>query len=130
MFRHVAANAFIAETEATRTVPTKQRGSDDRPPRPLRGVRLLTAVTLAVSVAACGLLDPEIGDTGTVVFEQIEGGCWLIDTGTERYFPVNLPANLRVEGIQVLFEAVSRPDLATFCPGVVIEISWIGEVED
>ena len=129
MFRHVAATGRIAEREVTRTVPINRRGSVDTATRRFRSVPLLTALSFAASVAACGLLDPEIGDTGTIVFQQIEGGCWLIDTATERYYPINLPANLQVEGLQVEFEGVSRADLATFCPGLIIELRWIGELE-
>ena len=108
----------------------KRRGYGDTTMRWLRSVLLLAALSMAVSVAACGILDTEIEDTGTIVFDEIEGGCWLIDTATERYYPMSLAANLRVEGLQVEFGAVSRTDVSTFCPGLVIEIKWIGEIED
>ena len=94
-----------------------------------RRLPLLAALSIAVTVAACGLLDPEITETGRVRFEDVEGGCWLIDTEAERYFPINLPQNLQVDGLEVLFDAKSRLDLGTFCPGVVIEIIHISEVE-
>lgn len=99
-----------------RSAPIRRRGS-------------LYSALFAATLAACGVFDPEIGDVGTVVFQDIEGGCWLIDTETEDYFPVNLPANLQVPGIQVQFEAVARLDLTTFCPGRIIEITWISEIE-
>ncbi len=105
------------------------RGSVDTTTRRLRSVPILVALSVAVSVGACGLLDTEIEDTGTIVFEEIEGGCWLIETSAERYFPVNLPANLKAEGLQVEFGGVPRTDLATFCPGLIIEIKWISELE-
>lgn len=107
----------------------KRRGPADATRRRFRSVSLLAALLVAVSVAACGLLEPEIGGIGTIVFQDIEGGCWLIDTDTEDYFPVNLPQNLQVAGIEVQFEAISRMDLSTFCPGRIIEITWIGEIE-
>ncbi len=106
-----------------------RRGSANETSGRFPRVALLIALSVAVSVAACGILEAEIEDTGTIVFDDIEGGCWLIETSTERYFPVNLPANLKAEGLQVEFGAVSRLDLATFCPGLIIEIKWIVELE-
>lgn len=112
------------------TVLKQGRGPADTTRRWFRSVLLLAALLVAGLVAACGILDTEIEDTGTIVFEDLEGGCWLIDTATERYYPVNLASNLLVEGLQVEFGAVSRTDLANFCPGLVIEIKWISELED
>ncbi len=107
----------------------KRRGSVNETSGRFPRVAFLIALSVAVSVAECGILDTEIEDAGTIVFSEIEGGCWLIDTATERYFPVNLAENLKVEGLQVEFGAVSRTDVGTFCPGLVIEIKWIGELE-
>ena len=105
------------------------RGSINTTTRRFRSAPLLAALSVAVSVAACGILETEIEEVGTIVFNDIEGGCWLIDTETERYFPVNLAPNLKIEGLQVEFGAVSRLDLASFCPGLIIEIRWIEEIE-
>ena len=113
-----------------RSAPIRRRGSVYSAPHRLPSVPLLAALVFAATLAACGVFDPEIGDVGTIVFQDIEAGCWLIDTETEDYFPVNLPGNLQVPGIQVQFEAVARLDLTTFCPGRIIEITWISEIED
>ena len=82
---------------------------------------------LAATLAACGGFDPEIGDVGTIVFQDIEGGCWLIDTETEDYFPGNIPGNMQFAGIQVQFEACDRPDLTTFFPRRTNSLTCITE---
>ena len=94
-----------------------------------RGALLVAAILLAVTVASCGLLEPEITGTGTIVFLDIEGGCWVIDTVDERYSPFNLPFNKEVDGLEVDFEGAPRPDLTGFCPGVIIELTYIEEVD-
>lgn len=97
--------------------------------RTRRGVRLVAAIVLAVTVASCGLLEPEITGTGTIVFLDIEGGCWVIDTVDERYAPFNLPLNKEVDGLEVDFEGTPRPDLTGFCPGVIMQLTYIEEVD-
>ena len=94
-----------------------------------RGALLAAAIVLAVAVASCDLLAPEITGTGTVVFLDIEGGCWVIDTADERYAPFNMPLNKEVDGLEVIFEGLPRPDLAGFCPGLIMELTYIEEVD-
>lgn len=96
--------------------------------RSRRGHALLAAVAVAVAFAACGILDPEIQDSGKIREIDIEGGCWVIDTDETTYLPLNLPANMRVDGLPVSFEGNPRPEVATFCPGAVIELLFIEAV--
>ena len=100
VFGHAAPTGCMAVDEVTRTVPMNRGGS----------------------------VDTAVRDTGTIVLERMEGGCWLIDTSTERYYPINLSANVQVDGLHVQFEGVLRADVATFCPGLVIELSRISEL--
>ena len=85
----------------------------------------IAGLALTLMVAACGILEPEIEGTGTVEFDEVEGGCWSIVTASTRYAPTNLPANLRVDGLRVNFEASHREDIQGFCPGQPIELIWI-----
>ena len=88
---------------------------------------------LAVPVAltlltSCGILEPDVQGDGTVRFDPIEGGCWVIDSGGETYDPVNLSDELKVDGLRVRFEAELRADMAHFCPGVIIELTSIESI--
>jgi hypothetical protein len=60
-----------------------------------------------------------------VRFDPIEGGCWVIDSAGETYDPVNLSDDLKVDGLEVRFEADLRSDMGHFCPGVIIELTSI-----
>ncbi len=80
--------------------------------------------------AACGLLDPELSEFGTVRFSEVEGGCWVIDADDGKtYWPVNMPLEVRQDGLRVQFEGQRREDLTTFCPGEPIQLTWIEPVE-
>jgi hypothetical protein len=86
------------------------------------GVVVLSALLLTGS---CQLLDSGelLSDEGTVRHLEIEGGCWAIETGGERYEPLNLPTDLREDGLRIRFEAEVLPDVATFCQvGPAIEV--------
>ena len=84
-----------------------------------------TALAALLLLAACGILEPDVQGDGTVRFDPIEGGCWLIDSGGETYDPINLDESFRVDGLRVRFEAEIAEDMAHFCPGIIIEISSI-----
>lgn len=84
---------------------------------------------LVLSLASCGIVEPDVQATGTVRFDPIEGGCWLIQTSDATYDPVDLAEPFRVDGLRVRFEAELRSDLAHFCPGVIIEITSISAIE-
>ena len=81
------------------------------------------AVLLLVP-AACDLTDPDIDADGVVRFIQVEGGCWVIDSGDQRLEPINLSAEFQVDGLAVTFEATRRTDLASICQvGDIVELS-------
>ena len=84
------------------------------------------ALCTALILAACGVTEPDdadINDSGTVRFVDVEGGCWVIDTESERLEPINLDSRFRVDGLFVVFSANRRTDLATICQvGRIVEI--------
>jgi len=92
-----------------------------------RVIRALGAGLLLM--ASCGILEPDVQGDGTVRFDPIEGGCWLIDSGDTTYDPMNLAEEFRVDGLRVLFEATLPSDMAHFCPGVVIDITSIEAID-
>lgn len=87
------------------------------------------ALGLALAaLGSCGPLGPDgfFSGTGTVEFLQVEGGCWSIQTETERYEPVNLPEEFEEDGLRVRFEAEVREDLGSICQiGPIIELREI-----
>ena len=87
---------------------------------------LTASLCLTMAVAACGVTEPgdvDINDSGTVRFVDVEGGCWVIDTESDRLEPINLEARFRVDGLFVVFSANRRTDLATICQvGQIVEI--------
>jgi len=95
-------------------------------PRPVTtaSVRTLLAALL-LAVPGCGILEPEISESGVV--EEQSGGCWVIVTETASYIPINLPIGLQVDGLAVNFEAESRLDLTSACAGVHVNLIWIEE---
>ncbi len=79
-----------------------------------------------IALQACGLTGPDVDALGTVRFVDVEGGCWVIETETERYEPINLELELQREGMEVFFQAELRPDLASVCQvGVLVELTNI-----
>lgn len=85
------------------------------------------AVALVVLLLTTGCQLPDSGESlsteGTVRHLEIEGGCWAIETSGERYEPLNLPTDLREDGLRIRFEAEVLPDVATFCQvGPAIEV--------
>jgi len=83
---------------------------------------------------ACGVVEvdeSDSADAGIVRFVDVEGGCWVIDSPTDRYEPINLDESFRVDGLFVAFSAVDRADLASICQvGRIVEITEIGIPED
>ncbi len=85
------------------------------------------AVALVVLLLTTGCQLPDSGESlsteGTVRHLEVEGGCWAIETAGERYEPLNLPTDLREDGLRIRFEAEVLPDVATFCQvGPAIEV--------
>lgn len=88
------------------------------------------AVALAVVLLAgsCQLIDSgnPLSEAGVVEFLEIEGGCWVLQTEQDTYEPLNLPEDLREDGLQVRFQAEVLQNVATICQvGPVIEIQEI-----
>ena len=76
--------------------------------------------------AACGTTVPDFSGDGVVRFMGVEGGCWVIDTGDLRLEPINLGEDLRVDGLQVTFEAAELPEIESICQvGRIVEIMSI-----
>ena len=95
-----------------------------------RRARVFGVFIAVLGLSACGLLEPEIADDGTIEFLDIEGGCWIIQTESEQYLPRNLPEEFRVDGLAIQFEASTQVSGASFCPGRIIDLSWIDYLED
>ena len=76
---------------------------------------------------SCDLFDDD-DDTfvveGTVRFAQIEGGCWYILASDQaRYLPINLPSELRQDGLPIVVQVKPRDDWASACGfGRIVEI--------
>ena len=88
--------------------------------------RTAALVPIFVLVGSCGLTEPDFESEGTVRFVDVEGGCWIIDTADERLEPIDLPADFRVDGLRVFFEANERSDLASICQvGRIVELDFI-----
>lgn len=79
-----------------------------------------------VLVGSCGLTDPDFDADGIVRFVDVEGGCWTIEVDGERLEPINLPAEFRVDGLSVTFEANAAAGVASVCQvGRLVKIEFI-----
>jgi hypothetical protein len=89
-------------------------------------IRALLSIGLALCTlgSSCGIATPDLdNDTGTVQFVGTGSGCWVIETDHETYEPLNLPEELKVDGLDVAFDAEVREDRATACQvGIPIEL--------
>ena len=68
--------------------------------------------------------EPEVVEgIGTVVFQDVEGGCWAIVTDTgNSYEPVGLSDSFKEDGLRVQF-TLRTLDVATTCMiGVPVEV--------
>lgn len=90
----------------------------------IRGLLTRGMLVLSLSAAgACGLTDPALTEIGTVVFVDVEGGCWGLDTTEGRVEPRNLPEEFRIDGLRVRFEAVRVLDVASICQiGPIVDL--------
>jgi hypothetical protein len=94
---------------------------------------------LLAGLVACGdtasppLTDPPVDDPaafvveGTVVFLNLEGGCWGIRVAERTtYEPRGLPSEFRRDGLAVR-AAVKTPDRAgSFCMiGPIVDVLWV-----
>lgn len=96
---------------------------------------ILNRALVTTAVILCGLIaqscTTDSGDntvvTGTVVFLSFEGGFYGIKGDDGRsYDPVNLPEDLRVDGLHVRFEAKELTGMASFHMwGIMVELVHI-----
>lgn len=96
-----------------------------------RRAHLLSGALLLVAAGFWACDDPagpDIDAEGVIGFWAGEGGCWSIATNTESLHPTELPSEFRVVGLGVRFQANRRPDLVSFCPGKVVDLSSIQAV--
>jgi len=58
----------------------------------------------------------EWGENGTVLFSEIEGGCWeiLFDIGVD-YEPVNLEEQYKIDSLRIRFEYGVEEQLVSYC---------------
>lgn len=50
--------------------------------------------------------------SGTMQYLDIEGGFWVVVSNEKSYIPANLTDEYMVEGLEVKFKVVDRPDLS------------------
>jgi len=92
---------------------------------------LLCLVALAVCACGCtddGAENPDtINGTGTVVYNDLEGGFYGIvtDDGT-RYLPLNLPDTFAEDNLTVTFTGIPREEVSTIQQwGIPLELTEI-----
>lgn len=98
-----------------------------------RRVSLCTVPLLCLLLLGCDesdkrvpapIQEPEVVEgIGTVVFQDVEGGCWAIMTDTgNSYEPVGLSDSFKIDGLRVQF-TLRTLDVATTCMvGVPVEV--------
>lgn len=62
------------------------------------------------SVLASSLLTRTL--SGTMQYQDIEGGFWVVISNGKSYIPINLTEKYMVEGLEVKFQVVDLSDLA------------------
>ncbi len=90
---------------------------------------VVVSAVVAFVFSGCGILTPDLSEIGTVEFLDLEGGCWVLETERATYSPINLPDSLRIDGLDVRFEADFVDDVAGFCPGRIIQLERISRIE-
>ncbi len=89
-----------------------------------------TAVALVVAATGCGITTPDSSGDGIVRYIDVEGGCWGIESNGEIYEPMNLPQDLREDGLAIEFVAVDQDDLGSICMiGQIIELVRVEAAE-
>ncbi|MBN1411305.1 MAG: hypothetical protein JW969_10720 [Spirochaetales bacterium] len=92
---------------------------------------LLSAFIMLSLSCVSGKPDNPFTATGTVRYISLEGGFYGIETDTgEKYDPVNLEDQYKVDGLRVRVVAELRDDLSSFHMwGMIIEIKEIKVLE-
>jgi heat shock protein HslJ len=70
---------------------------------------------------------PEISAKGRVIFIDLEGGFFgIITSAGEKYLPLNLPGQFKIDGTEVVFTAYKEADTATiFMWGIPIHLESV-----
>ena len=82
---------------------------------------LVACIALAcVAMTACGSRPPAAattpeGEPAIVRFVQVETGCWVIETNTERVQPVELAEEFKVDGLAVNVVLREAPPMMGVC---------------
>lgn len=94
------------------------------------GLVLLAACVGPVILAAC--LTPSanlVQGEGGIVWKDIEGGFWGMQSESANYDPLDLPAEFRQAGLRVRFTGVVRPDAVSIHMwGAVLDLVSIQRV--
>ncbi len=85
-----------------------------------------TAIVLTLAATGCGITAPDVSGDGMVEYIDVEGGCWGIESNGEIYEPINLPVELREDGLPIEFVARGRDHLGSICMiGPIIELQRV-----
>jgi len=90
----------------------------------------ILAILVSVGLSGCTVVKPVVEGTGTIVFNDFEGGFYGIVADfpvpkypTNHLDPINLPPEFREDGLRVWFKVRLRPDLYSFHMwGIMVEI--------
>lgn len=79
-----------------------------------------------ILLGSLGVADPDIATDGVVRYLNVDGGRWAIEAGNDRYEPANLPAEFRVDGLRVRFEASDQGEAGRhYMVGRLVELEYI-----
>ena len=94
---------------------------------------VLLVLFLISSIVLCGCISEKeatVGGIGTVTYVELEGGFYgIVADNGNHYNPINLPSNLKVDGLRVKFKGIVREDLQNIQMwGTLIELTHIEEI--
>jgi hypothetical protein len=79
-----------------------------------------------ILLGSLGVADPDIATDGVVRYLDVDGGRWAIEAGDDRFEPVNLPAEFRVDGLRIRFEANDHVEAGgAYLAGRLVELEYI-----
>lgn len=81
---------------------------------------------ICVGLSGCTVVKPVVEGTGTIVYNDFEGGFYgIVASGLpfHNLDPINLPLEFREDGLRVWFKVRLRPDLLSYHMwGIMVEI--------
>jgi putative hemolysin len=100
-------------------------------------IYLIAGLIVAGAVLACGCLDQktqskeQVTGNGTITYVDLEGGFYgIITEGGDRYYPLDLPDDYKVDGMRVRFTAIITEDTVTVQQwGTPAEIAAIERID-